>query len=1095
MPKHILYFSHIGRHYCLSPTLAAVLFAFFCITGMPFSALSAQSESSQGSDAIPPFEMVKSLNADAVKLYRQGNYREALSVALRASELSRQTLGEQHPGFADAIDNLAAIYKATGDYEEAEPLLRQALQIRQKALGENDPDFVFSLNNLAGLYKATGKYADAESLYLRALETILANIGEDNPLYVSSLNNLASLYKAMGDYARVEPLYVKARDILKKISAEDQPEYAIVISNLAHLYALMGRSTEAESLYRLSLETSRRIVGEEHPQYARTLNNLASLYKDMGAYSRAEPLYRESIDLLSSTSGKNSPDAASALNNLAELYKDMGDFEKAESLYLRANEIKRELYGEKHPDFALGLNNLADLYYLVGNFEKAGKLYDQALQVYRASLGEKHPDVALTMQNLAVLYKAVGKYKEAEPLYRQALEIWKSTFGDRHTSIALCLNNLGGLYHAMGRFGEAEPLYRKALEMRTALLGEYHPDVAASLNSMAALKAASSRYDEALKLMTRSQDINDRLIRNIFSIASENQRLKYISVLSGEMDAFLSLIADHLSTSSSAVAAGFDLVLKRKAIVAEAMAAERDAILGGRYPDLEPVLRELRTLRIQIAQKTMSGPGPEGLPAHQKQLAKWNEQKERIEIGLAAKIPEVNLAKRLMDADRNAVAKSLPESAALVEFVRFNSFNFKAVPSKGQSQWKPSRYLAFVMLSGKPDQISLIDLGNADTIDHMISDFRTSITGETDRAGKRGISMNSEGGGNSRSAAALRKAVLDPIFPALKGQKHAFLAPDGNLYRLSFGALPMGTDRFVIDDYHISYIGSGRDILRFGQEPRVKASASLVTADPDYDLAATVQSTQPGETPLAGKQSRDLLRDTPHFERLPGTRTEGEHIAALLGVAPLIGPKASKEQLKSVRSPQIMHIATHGFFLPDQEQTPTQNGPLKRKQPYPPDRKLPPLLRCMENPLLRSGLVLAGANAWLQGKRLPHAADDGILTGEDASGLDLLSTDLVVLSACETGLGDIRVGEGVFGLRRAFLMAGAKTLVMSLWKVPDTQTQMLMEDFYKRIMAGTPRAEALREAQLSVKEEFPEPFYWGAFICQGDPGPMPSLRK
>ncbi len=1095
MSRHFPAFLRIGsRHYLRAlPTVPLLL--FLCLTGIPLASSAALDKSPQGQDGAPPVEIINDLNAGAVKLYRQGNYKEALDVALRARELSREILGEQHPGFADALDNLAAIFKATGEYDKAEPILQQALQIRRKALGENDPDFVFSLNNLAGLYKATGRYPDSESLYLRALETIRANIGEDTPLFVSSLNNLASLYKAMGDYTKVEPLYIKARDILRKISAEDQPEYAIVISNLAHLYAIMGRSSEAESLYRQSLELSRKIVGEEHPQYARTLNNLASLYKDLGTYSRAEPLYRQALDLLSSKSGKNSPDAAAALNNLAELYKDMGDFEKAESLYIRANDIRRAVYGEKHPDFASGLNNLADLYYQVGKFDTAKKLYEQALQIHRSSLGEKHPDVALTMQNLAVLYKTIGKYKEAESLYRQALGIWKSTFGDRHPNVALSLNNLGALYHAMGKYGEAEPLYRQALEMRTALLGEYHPDVAASMNSLAALKAASSRYDDALKLMKQAQDINDRLIRNVFSIASENQRLKYISVLSGEMDAFLSLVANHLSKSPAAVTAGFDLVLKRKAIVAEAVAAERDAILGGRYPDLEPSLRELRTLRIQIAQKMMSGPGPEGPAAHQEQLSKWNEDKERIEVSLAAKIPEVNLEKRLMDADRQAVAKALPETAALVEYVRFNSFDFNAAPSKGQPQWKPPRYLAFVMISGKPDSISLIDLGSADPIDRMISDFRTSITGEKDKPSGRGISMNSEQEEKSQSVAALRKAVLDPVLPALKGLQRAFFAPDGNLYRLSFGALPLGSDRFVIDDYHISYIGSGRDVLRFGVETGSGSATSLVTADPDYDLAGTTPSGQPSETISAGKLSRDLLRDAPKFQRLPGTRTEGEHIAALLGVAPLLGPQASKERLKSARSPRIMHIATHGFFLPDQEHTTVKGDSSQKKQPDTLDRKSSPFLRCMESPLLRSGLVLAGANAWLGGK-LPHGgSDDGILTGEDASGLDLLSTELVVLSACETGLGDIRVGEGVFGLRRAFLMAGAKTLVMSLWKVPDTQTQMLMEDFYKRMLAGAPRSQALREAQLSIKEEFPEPFYWAAFICQGDPGPLPSLRK
>lgn len=265
-------------------------------------------------------------------------------------------------------------------------------------------------------------------------------------------------------------------------------------------------------------------------------------------------------------------------------------------------------------------------------------------------------------------------------------------------------------------------------------------------------------------------------------------------------------------------------------------------------------------------------------------------------------------------------------------------------------------------------------------------------------------------------------------------------------------------------------------------------------ADPDYDLeigVQTVQTEKPGKTTSSGRQSRDLLRSAPHFNRLPGTRAEGERIAALLHVTPLLDRNASKEGLRAHPSPRILHIATHGFFLPDQYGPlgpGNPKGDLERQATSPGTAPLP---RPVENPLLRSGLVLAGANTWVRGKHPPPEAGDGILTGEDALGLDILSTELVVLSACETGLGDIRSGEGVFGLRRAFLLAGAKTLVMSLWKVPDSETRMLMEEFYSRLLEGRPRLDALREAQLAIKAAFPGPLHWGAFVCQGDPGPLP----
>jgi CHAT domain-containing protein len=292
--------------------------------------------------------------------------------------------------------------------------------------------------------------------------------------------------------------------------------------------------------------------------------------------------------------------------------------------------------------------------------------------------------------------------------------------------------------------------------------------------------------------------------------------------------------------------------------------------------------------------------------------------------------------------------------------------------------------------------------------------------------------------------------------------------------------LPGADGRLLIEQYRISYVGCGRDVLRFGAAPSGQPTEPLVVADPDFDLGDQSPAFPPATPARSGRQSRDFQRSDYHFDRLPGTRGEGETIAALLGVSPWLDVAALEAHLKQRRSPRLLHLATHGFFLQDEKRDPNWEVGI-------PGRLSGPL---PENPLLRSGLALAGANTWLQEGSLPAEAEDGLLTAEDVAGLDLLDTELVVLSACETGLGQGHIGEGVFGLRRSFIVAGAKTLVMSLWKVPDEQTRELMEDFYRRILAGQGRADALREAQLALKEKYPDPYYWGAFICQGDPGPL-----
>lgn len=1017
-------------------------------------------------------------NKEVIRLYNEGNFHEALSRCQETCELAKRDLGGEHPEFDSCISNLALIYEALGRVDQAEPLLKQSLEISRKVYGENSPGYTTGLNNLAGLYLATGRYPEAEKLYLQCAGIIRAAVGENNAYFVRALNNLASLYKAMGNYVEVEPLYRKAADILLKLGGEDQPDYAMVLTNLAQFYDIEGRYPEAESTYRKSLEIKERIFGKQHPSYGITLNNLGSVYENTGNYAEAEKLYRQALDIMTAKSGKGSAETGAVLNNLAGLYKKIGDYGKAEKLYRQVNDVQRAASGEKSPKYAVGLGGLADLYYQMGKFEEAEKLFLEVLQIQRAALGENNPDTALTMQNLAALYKVMGRYPEAEPLYRKALGIFEASLGSKHPDVALALHNLASLYQGMGKYEEAEPLYRKALEVRIAVLGSGHPDVADTQDSLASLFAATSRPGEALDLIRRAQKINDRLMMDVFRFANENQRMKYLDVIRGEMDACLSLISQSLSNSPEAVAAGFDMVLKRKAIVAEAWAAQRDAVLGGRYPELAPLFRKLTTLNTQIAQKTMSGPGPEGPEAHRQTIEKWETGKEELESSLAEKVPEIGLERRLAEANRLKVAEALPSGAALVEFVKFYPFDFRAVRARGERPWKPARYLAFVLVPGEPETVRMIDLGEAGPIDDMILDFSNTITGKIRKTpdAREGARDPAEAGPR------LREALFDPIRKYLGDRKRVVVAPDGNIYNLAFGVLPEDRTRSLIDDYLISYVGVGRDILRFGAPAATAPSDPVVIAAPDYDL-----ETAPGgpktEPAAAEEKNRRGISQPHHFDRLPETGVEGDHIAKMLGVEPFEGASATKRLIEEAHSPRILHIATHGIFSPDR---PRKAGSSDGWESAPAGSEASP--RGSENPLLRSGLALAGANA---------EPGLGILTAEDASGLDLVSTNLVVLSACETGLGEIKTGEGVFGLRRAFLLAGARTLLMTLWKIPDEETRMLMESFYRHVLEGKPGAEALREAQLEVRAVSSRPFFWGAFICQGDPGslgPAPVKR-
>jgi tetratricopeptide (TPR) repeat protein/CHAT domain-containing protein len=1067
------------------------------------------------------------------ELYREmGNYAAAEPLYRQANEILRKALGENHPDYANGLNNLALLYQAMGNYAAAEPLLRQAGTIRRTALGESDPNYANSLNNLAELYREMGNYAAAEPLYRQANEILRTALGENHPGYANSLNNLALLYQAMGNYAAAEPLlrqagtirrtalgenhpgyanslnnlaalyhemgnyaaaeplYRQANEILRKALGENHPDYANGLNNLAELYHEMGNYAAAEPLLRQATEIDRKSLGEQHPGYARDLNNLAGLYDEMGNYAAAEPLYRQASTIRRTALGENHPDYANSLNNLAELYHEMGNYAAAEPLLRQAGEILRTTLGENHPDYANSLNNLALLYRALSNYAAAEPLYRQAGEILRTTLGENHPDYANSLNNLAGLYQAMGNYAAAEPLLRQASQINRKALGEQHPAYAASLNNLAELYSAMGNYAGAEPLYRQAGTIRRTALGENHPDYADSLNSLAALEVATNRVAEAMTLMQEAAVISGRMIGQVFSFGSESQRLAYLDTLQLAFYGFLSLVVQYLSGSEDAVCAGLELVLRRKAIGAEALAAQRDAVLGGRYPGLEPKLRELTTLRLQIAQKMLAGPGPEGLDVHQRQLAEWTAKKESLEEDLARQIPEMSLERQLRSADLSAVAHALPGGAALIEIVRFKVTDFKAVPARGESQWKPAHYLAYVLLAGEPKNVQMIDLGEAEAIDRMVARFRSSITRDPETRNVSVVETQPIQEREPDEGIALRGAIFDPLVKTLGGRRRLFIGPDGQLTRLPFEVLPLDGDRRLIDSYEISYLGVGRDLLRFGAKTSGRPTESLVAADPNFDLGTGDSLAPAGVMGSLKRQSRDLNRNSLNFAPLPGTKAEGIQIAAMLDIFPLLGDEVLESRVERVRSPHILHIATHGFFLPDQPRGPNATRPgflPEAGTAMGPERFLG---AGAENPLLRSGLALAGANTRLQGIVLPEAAGDGIMNAEDVSGLDLLGTELVVLSACGTGLGEVQVGEGVFGLRRSFVLAGAKTLVMSLWDVPDQQTQELMAEFYRRILAGQGRCDALRAAQLSIKEKYSDPLYWGAFICQGDPGPL-----
>ena len=435
--------------------------------------------------------------------------------------------------------------------------------------------------------------------------------------------------------------------------------------------------------------------------------------------------------------------------------------------------------------------------------------------------------------------------------------------------------------------------------------------------------------------------------------------------------ALLTLVTGHAAQDEAVVRSTFEQVLRRKGMTAEAFGAQRDAVLGNHHPELAGALEALRELRERIATHALAGPGPEGVEEHRRALGAWSDARDEQEAALARQVPEVALAARLRQADADGVAGALPAGAALVEFVQYRA---------GKPPDAEARLVAFVLHAGAPTRVTLVALGDAAPILQLLATFRAGVTGSgATRAlnwpGRRdSVNGDAVDGDADAAGARLRAAVFDPPRPALGSCRRIFVAPDGELGRLPFEILPLGDGRRLIDDYIVSYLGTGRDVLRLTAARANRASAPLVIADPDFDIVAAraQKRTRPkaalgamadASTIASGKRPA-LQAAALHFARLPATQIEGTQVAALLGARLLVGSAALERSLKASGSPQVLHIATHGFFLPDRE---AANGNHAGR-----------LEQAIDSPMLRSGLALAGANTWLAHGALPDGAEDAL---------------------------------------------------------------------------------------------------------------------
>lgn len=1045
----------------------------------------------------------------------QGNYAQAEPLYQRSLRIWETALGLEHPSVAHSLNNLAALYAAQGDYAQAEPLFLRSLRMREKMLGPEHPDVALSLNNLAEFYRLKGSYRRAEPLYRRSLRILEKALGLEHPDVALSLNNLAGLYHVQGNYAQAEQLLQRSLRIAEKALGPEHPHVALSLNNLAENYAAQRKHAQAEPLAQRSLRIKEKALGPEHSEVAVGLNTLAGLYSAQGKYAQAEPLYLRSLQILEKELGANHPTVAKSLSNLSGLYSNQGKYAQAERLGLRSLRIKEKVLGPEHPDVAESLNNMAALYDAQGNYAQAEPLYQRSLQVWEKALGPEHPSVATSLQNLAAFYNNQGKPALAEPLALRSLQINEKALGSQHPNLANSLNNLAMIYQFQGMYVLAKPLHLRSLQIREEALGPEHPDVAQSLHNLAMLHNSQGDHAQAEQLYLRSLKIWEKALgpehpivaQSITSLAEFDLEQGHVtqalsrfarglgihekSLRETTTEARVTALLDDMRSEEDAV---YSLLLLRDAsvkvwtfvlsmsLLRKGRAAEAGLMTGWALrssltsDDQRARFASWQALRSQHEALFLRGPAKPNdafRQTYQARLAELRNQIDNQEHELAGAAPQI-LQWKLPPPEQMLaqVAAQLHKGSALVEVLWVKPFLF---PSMGTGVTEPRigqpQYFALILF---PDQrVEFVNLGDAEQIDHAVGELLTGVRDQSQEP--------------LRQAQALYKKVMAPLLPKLGGAKQLYLSLDGSLNLVPFAALHDG-QRYLIDSpYQILYLSSGRDLLRrsLGQPQQ----PALVLAAPDF--GSKIAATALAEKRSVADDTRGLYEGLASLQPLKGARAEGLFVANLLGVVPRLGGAATEALLRQARAPRLLHIATHGLFLSDAI-IGSRGTRAKLVGAMPSDTFHGLTGRTGYRSLSLSGLVLAGA---AHAATAVDAANDGLLTAEEARSLYLFGTQLVVLSACDTGRGAVKAGQGVYGLRRVFLVAGAETVVMSLWPVSDSGSQGLMKEYYQRLLDPgnrSGRIGGLVEAMRAVKVEHPHPYFWAPFIATGVDAPLKS---
>ncbi|MDP2302606.1 MAG: CHAT domain-containing protein [Ignavibacteria bacterium] len=828
---------------------------------------------------------------------------------------------------------------------------------------------------------------------------------------------------------------------LALLTNQSLPQNAYTYCNSGLEYFNRGEYEDAKEYFLKAVTSAADEFGKDTPNYAVYLNYLACSYKQLDNFYKAESLFVAAKEL-SMKHFSAVPDIyISVSNNLGNLFLEMAKYPEAEELLIET--ISR--IDDSHPEYQKIINNLAILYEHVGKSVKA----DSLLRSLDSGKNLRGIELANYFNTRAAFFFAKGELEESLDLMNKAVQVADSSISQQSVEYSNFLNNLATIYKELKRFEEAEEVYFKSLKLKENL-GIHHPSYLTTLGNLARMYTDKGDYNKAEAYYLQVNHSITFLTNKYFPYFSENEKTNFWNSVKNNADLFNTFATIRLRDNPGVSGEMYNYQLNTKALLLSTTNQVKRKILSSEDSTLISLYTELVETKNNFA-RFFNLPPDEALSIKSSidsLTIKITSMEKELSNKASAIIPAI-IEREIKWED---IQKKLKENEAAVEIIRYN-YNSKSMPG--------TIYYAAIIIKPKLSYPEVILLKNGNELEgKYLKYYQRSIKSKIEDP----HSFNQ---------------YWRPLEKTLEGMENVYFSPDGVYNQINIKTLKSDSGKFVIDDKKIIWVSNTKDIIELKE--RMNDTTSLVSkmnavlfGAPNFYIE---QKSKIETTPSSSKKQFSYNLDDvliKNLSNLPGTELEISRIKSTLetanfNVQVFVGDEATEGTLKKIKNPGILHIATHGYFLPDVN-TKTNEFENNKNNEF------------IENPLIRSGLILAGIKNRLSDSFISQTEEDELLTAYEAMNLQLDSTDLVVLSACETASGEIVVGEGVYGLQRAFQSAGAKTTVISLWKIDDMVTQEIMTLFYDFWLKTGSIYEGFRKAELSIKEKYKNPYFWGSFV-------------